>query len=145
VRVVILDLDHRFSDRQQVHRYPRVSLAVMASLDRGLVGGAFPDAFSQVQTPLCAATSAPIPSQNSQHTQSIGLLSLDFRGEYRRVSKWCFCPRIPALPVCTSHLLIASLSTFRCPQLIHLRNSLLEFLVLALLVTMSLCLRSPKH
>lgn len=57
-----------------------------------------------------------------------------------------FLPSNPCIAkVCTSHLLIASLSTFRCPQLVHLRNSLLEFLVLALLVTMSLCLRSPKH
>jgi hypothetical protein len=55
VRVLILDLDHRFSDQQQVHRYPRVSLAVMSSLDGGLVGSVVvSDAFShRFSVPLC--------------------------------------------------------------------------------------------
>lgn len=41
--------------------------------------------------------------------------------------------------------LIAPLPTFCCPQFVHLRNSFLEFFVLALFVAMSFCLRSRNR
>lgn len=45
----------------------------------------------------------------------------------------------------SSSLSIAPLTTLRSPQLVHLRDSLLEFLVLALLVTVSLGLQRNEH